>query len=146
MELSDEQVLAQLKLRRVRLKLELEKVNIAIRAFEDEDEKNLDFLEAAPYLIEEMSPDNDEMAIATLMYNPRSSYQKKVMFVLSKLGEGDASDITQYLLRIDKKIKDHKALHERITYVASRMFNLNEITAHKVGKRNVYRLKSETKS
>lgn len=141
MEITDQQVLAQLKLRRIKLKLELERVDIAIKAFEDIDEKNIDFLEAAPYLVEEMMPDNDEMAVAMLLYNPKSSYEKKIKFVLSKIGEGDAGEITQYILRIDRKIKDENALHERITYVASRLYKQKEIEANKVGKKNVYRLK-----
>jgi hypothetical protein len=139
MELTDAQVLAQLKMRKVKLSLELERVNIAIKAFEEV--KEIDPLDAAPYLFDEVTPADDELAIATLMYNPHSSFEKKVQYVLAKIGKGTAHDITQYLLRIDKGVKDERRLYSRITYVASRLFNQKIISAEVVGRKNVYALK-----
>jgi tetratricopeptide (TPR) repeat protein len=138
MELTDTEVLAQLKTKRVRLLLELERVDTAIKAFEEV--KEIDPWDAVRF-DDDITADTDELAIATLFYNPKTTVEKKIQFVLSKIGKGDARDITQYLIRIDKNVKDEKALHTRITYVASRLFNLNIIEAEKVGKKNVYRLK-----
>ncbi len=136
MELTDAQVLQQLKMRKVKLSLELERVEIAIKAFQPVTA--VEPLDAAPYLFDEITPADDELAIATLMYNPHSSFEKKVQYVLSKINRGTATDITQYLLRIDKGIKDERALHTRITYVSSRLFKQKIILADKIGKKNVY--------
>ncbi|QTE46019.1 hypothetical protein J3L21_11890 [Mucilaginibacter rubeus] len=132
MDLTDEQVLAQLKVRRVKLKMELDRVEVAIKAFENIGEINI--LDAMPYMMEDLEVDED-LLISTLMYNPKMTAEKKVIFTLSKIGKGDASDITEYILRIDGHIKDTKRAFERITYVCSRMFKSGKITAERVGKR-----------
>ncbi len=143
MKITDTQVVAQLKLRRAKLKVELERVEIAIRAFQEVDEKNMDYLEAAPYLVEEIiTADNDEMAQAILLYNPRDSYNRKIKYALSKIGEGSATHITQYLLQIDRKIKEVNNFHQRITYSASRMYKQGEIAARQDGRINIYKLKT----
>ncbi|WP_426585289.1 hypothetical protein [Mucilaginibacter sp. R-33] len=138
MELTDEQVLAQLKVRRVKLKMELERVEIAIKAFENIGEINV--LDAMPYMMDDLEVDED-LLISTLMYNPKMSAEKKVLFALSKIGKGDATDITEYILRVDGHIRDTKRAFERITYVSSRMFKAGKITAEREGKKNVYKLK-----
>jgi len=139
-DISDAQVLAQLYRRKAKLSIELEKVNTAIKAFEDVDENSLDELDIAPYTVEEIT---DELAIATLMYNPKSTAEKKIQFALSKIGKGDATQITQYLLRIDNSTKDEKKLHDRVTYVASRMYKAGKLDAEKIGKKNIYKKKTE---
>lgn len=78
MDITDVQVLRQLKMRKIKLKMELDRVEIAIRAFTDLDEKKIEMLEAAPYMLDEIyTADDDEIAQAILMYNPKDSYQKK---------------------------------------------------------------------
>lgn len=142
MELTDAQVLAQLKMRRVRLKIELERVELAIKAFEDV--KEVEELDALPYLIEyeELPIDTDEINVAKLMYNPRMSREKKVLYVLSKIGQGDVAAISNYLMRIDNTTHPKAAdkIFERITWVASRMYKAKKIGAIKQGKRNIYKL------
>ncbi len=136
----DAQVLAQLRIKKTRLKIELERVELAIKAFEELPDE-LDELEVLPYMLDEIPQSEDDLAVAILMYKPKASAEKKIQYVLSKIGSGDAKRITEYLLNIDKGIKDAEALHERITYVSSRMFRRGEINATKSGKRNVYSLK-----
>jgi hypothetical protein len=140
MEQEDAQVLAQLKKKKVRLKLELERVEIAIRAFEEIDENNIDPLDEIRFDEDIACNYKDELAIATLMYNPKSSYEKKIQFVLSKIGNGDAKEITEYITKIDKDIKDLQGLYERITYVSSRMSKTGKLNAVKSGKKNLYKL------
>jgi hypothetical protein len=137
MNITDAQVITQLKTRRIKLKLELERVEIAIRAFESIEE--IDPFEAIPHLMDDIMVD-DDLVMSSLMYNPTMSADKKVLYVLAKIDSGDANAITTYLLRIDPHIKNTERIYERITYVASRMYRLGKITAEKVGKRNVYKL------
>ncbi len=139
MDAQDKQILTQLKVKRVRLLVELERVEIAIKAFENI--RDIDPLDALPYLMDEVEQDMDELAVATLMYNPKMTAEKKILFVLGKIKRGTALDITEYLLRVDKDIKDGKALYERITYVSSRMFKFDKLAVSKDGKKNVYYLK-----
>ena len=137
MEITDEQVLAQLKVRRVRLKMELERVNIAIKAFDNIGVINM--LDALPHMTEDLDIDED-LLVNTLMYNSRMTAEKKVMFVLSKIGAGDAGDIADYLMRIDAYIKNPIPIYHRITHVASKMFKAGKIMAERRGKKNVYTL------
>lgn len=139
MELTDAQVLAQLKMRRVQLKIQLERVEIAIKAFEKVGE--IEYLDALPYLIDGEIEIDEELSKAMLMYNPKASVNKKIVYILSKIGEGDANDIAEYLLRIDGHIKNIDRVYNRITYVASRMYRTGVIDAVKRGKKNVYKLK-----
>ncbi|MDB5153048.1 MAG: hypothetical protein JWR54_1799 [Mucilaginibacter sp.] len=138
MDISEAQVLTQLRIKKARLLMELERVNVAIKAFEEIGE--VDELDMLPYMMDEAIENPDELAIATLMYQPKASAEKKIQFVLSKIGKGDAKEITKYLIKIDKDIKDAVALYERITYVASRMFRFGKLEAERSGKRNLYRL------
>jgi hypothetical protein len=139
MKLTDAQVLTQLRSRRIRLKLELERVDIAIKAFESITD--IDPLEALPYMVEDIVVD-DDLLMSHLMYNPTMSVEKKIQYVLEKIGEGDANAITTYLLRIDPHIKSTERMYERITYVASRMYKLGKIEAVRTGKKNIYKLKA----
>ena len=143
-ELSEAQVLAQLRLRKVKLKMELERVEIAIRAFEEVED--IDRLDALPYMLDDIKlsgmDEDEELAVATLMYNSKMTAEKKILYVLGKLKNADANEIADYILKIDRKIKDGGKLRERIVYVSSKMFRSGKIGAIKDGKRNVYRLTS----
>jgi|GEM_PF-2499596 len=137
MKLTDAQVLTQLKRRRIQLKLELERVDIAIRAFEPVDE--IDPLEILPHMVDDYVVD-DDLLMSAMMYNPAMTFEKKIQYVLGKITEGDANAITTYILRIDPHIKDTERLYERITYVCSRMYKLGNLNAVRKGKRNIYSL------
>jgi hypothetical protein len=139
MGLSDAQVLAQLKVRRVKLKMELDRIEVAIKAFENIDVEAINMLDALPYMVEDIQVD-DEFAEALLMYNPKDTIEKKIIYILGKIKSGSASDIAEYLLRIDGHIKDTSRVYSRITYVASRMFRTGKITAERTRKKNIYRL------
>jgi hypothetical protein len=140
MSLTDAQVLTQLKARRIRLKMELERVEIAIKAFEPIDV--IDPLEIMPYMMDDIVVD-DDLLMSALMYNPTMSDEKKVLYVLGKIIEGDANAIATYLLRIDPHIKSSERTYGRITYVCSRMYRLGKLNAARTGKKNIYKLKAE---
>lgn len=140
--ISDSQVLVQLRLRKLRLQLELERVDAAIRAFENI--KDIDPLDAVLYSDEieiDTTPIQDEMARAILLYNPKMTAEKKIEFALKAIESGDTHDITEYILRVDGHIKDTTRLFNNITFVASRMLNSGKLVAEKFGKRNVFKLK-----
>jgi hypothetical protein len=140
MNMTDAQVLEQLKLRKIRLKIELERVELAIRAFEKI--KTIDPLDYAAYDADDMELEADEdLSIGILLYNPGLSVEKKIYYALGQIGKGTAKEITAYLIRVDGHIKNAKEFHERITYLTSRLFRLNQLDADRDGKRNVYRLK-----
>ncbi|MGZ3874403.1 MAG: hypothetical protein ACXVJD_15890, partial [Mucilaginibacter sp.] len=82
MELTDAQVLAQLKVKRLQLKIQLERVEVAIKAFEKVGE--IEYLDALPYLIEGEIEVDEDLGEAILMYNPKDSVNKKILYVLSK--------------------------------------------------------------
>jgi len=142
MELTDSQVLSQLKIKRATLKIELERVDIAIRAFEDIGE--LEELDVLPYMEqpEDFVQGDEELSVAKLMYNPRMSREKKVLYVLSKIRQGDISAIANYLMRVDTTIhpRETQAIFDRLTWVASRMYKAKKIGAYKEGKKNIYKL------
>jgi hypothetical protein len=140
-DVTDAQVLTQLKRRKVKLQLELERVEIAIRAFETNI--TIDLLDAAVYEVEEQTDTTiiqDDLAMSILMYNPRLTAEKKIEYALSKIGSADADQISSYLVRIDGHVKNADRFYNNITYVASRMYKAGKLSAEKVGKRNVYRL------
>lgn len=139
--MTDAQVLEQLKLRKIRLKIELERVELAIRAFEKI--KTIDPLDFAAYSADDLELQVDEdLSASILMYNPSLSVEKKIHYALSQIGRGTAKEITAYLIRVDGHIKNAKEFHERITYLTSRLYRLGNINAEKDGKRNIYYLKS----
>jgi hypothetical protein len=142
-ELSDAQVLTQLHYKRVRLQWQLDRVNIAIRAYEMPLE--IDALEIAQYELEGIENNtevDDDLTKAILLYNPKSSNEKKILFALNNIGSGDAYEITQYILKVDGHIKDANRLFDRVTYYASRMYKAGKLDVDKVGKKNRYRLKN----
>jgi hypothetical protein len=138
----DAQVIAQLRLRKIKLIIEMERVDLAIKAFDQIDD--LEELDLLPYSMEgvvDNTCDEDEIAIATLLYKPNDTIEKKIQFVLSKLGKGDVKAIAEYLCVIDKDIKDAKKLFDSITFKASRMYRVGKLSIEKYGKKNVYLLK-----
>ncbi|MES2428609.1 MAG: hypothetical protein V4560_16625 [Bacteroidota bacterium] len=141
-DITDAQVLAQLRTRKLRLQLELERVNIAIRAFENI--KDIDPLDAIVFELEDPLSDNfgvdDTLAKSILMYNPKMSMEKKILYVLEEIGNGDAHAITEYLLKVDGHIKDTVKLFNSVTYSASRMYKTGKLNVSKEGKKNVYKL------
>ena len=137
--ITDKQVLSELRLRRLRLKVELERVDLAIKAFENI--KEIDPLDAVIYEVEEMET-SEEIAVSILMYNPRMSTEKKILYVLERLGRpANVQDITEYLVRVDGHIKNVAALFNNVTYVASRMYKSGKIDADKEGRKNLYYLR-----
>lgn len=141
-DISDAQVLGQLRTRKLRLQLELERVIIAIKAFENI--QDIDPLDAALYsdeIVIDTAPLQDDIARSILMYNPKMTAEKKIEFTLRNIESGDTHDITEYILRVDGHIKDVTRLFNNITFVCSRMLNSGRLLAEKHGKRNVFRLK-----
>lgn len=143
-DITDAQVLAQLKVRRLRLKAELERVEMAIRAFEDI--KDIDPLDMAIYEAEDLeSPSTiqEDLAVSILMYNPKMSAEKKILYVLGRIGKpSTAQEITEYLVKVDGHIKHVELVFNNITYVASRMYKSGKLLANRVGKKNLYYLRS----
>jgi hypothetical protein len=135
--MTDAEVLAQLKLRRIRLRIELDRVDKAILAFETID--HIEPLDILAYSVEDMEV-TEEFATDILMYNPAWSVQRKIEYALVKLGKADARSLTEYLVRVDGHIKDSNMFHNRITYEASRLYKLNRIKAERQGKKNYYSL------
>jgi len=78
--------------------------------------------------------------LSKLTYNPRHSAQKKILFVLSRLAQADAMEISQYLMRIDPLLKSLDRVYNRTTHVASRLYKAGKIGADRVGNKNVYKL------
>ncbi|MDB5117799.1 MAG: hypothetical protein JWQ79_3291 [Mucilaginibacter sp.] len=138
MELTDAQVLEQLKYRKLRLQLEMENVDRAIKAFTNITE--IDPLDAAIYMDEEIVID-DDFGMALLSYNPKMSAQKKVLYALGRIKKGNARDIVDYIIRVDGHIKDTRKLSDRITWIASRMYKQGAIDAERIGRKNVYKPK-----
>jgi hypothetical protein len=137
-DINDAQVLALLRVRKMRLKLEMDRVDMAIKAFENI--KEIDPLDAAIYEVEEQEGPliTDELAESILMYNPKLTTEKKIEYALRHLISAEASQIAEFLIRVDGHIKGVYAFNNNITYTASRMYKLGKIGANKVGKRNVY--------
>jgi len=137
-DITDAQVLAQLYRRKAKLSIELKKVNLAIEGLLEIDENELEELDILPYSIEQSA---DDIAIATLLYNPKDSIEKKILYALSKIGKGDVAKITQFLCSIDPSVKDAKVLFDSVTYRSSRMSRFGRLESEKDGKKNVYSLK-----
>lgn len=140
-DISDTQVLAQLRSRKLRLQLELERVDIAIRAFENI--KDIDPLDAAIYELDEAESVisvQDELATAILLYNPKMTAEKKIEYALKQIGTGNTHEITEYLLRVDGHVTDVTRLFNNVTFVASRMYRAGRLGVDKVGNKNRYKL------
>jgi len=140
-DITDTQVLKQLRTRRVRLQMELERVNLAIKAFEDI--KDIDPLDAVLYDLDEEDLNvakEVDLAEAILMYNPKMTAEKKIEYALRQLKTAEANEIAEYLLKVDGHIKDATKFFNNITYVASRMYKIGKLGADKAGKKNRYKL------
>jgi len=138
--ITDAQVLAQLKSRKVRLQIELERVNIAIKAFERV--KEIDPLDAIVYEIDELQDSTgiqNDLAVAILMYNPAMTAEKKILYALDNIKSGTAEDISDYIIRVDGHIKNTNKVYNRITYVASRMYKAGRLEVEKQGNKNIYK-------
>jgi hypothetical protein len=140
-DISDAQVLKELRLRKVRLKMELDRVEIAIKAFENI--KDVDPLDVAIYELDDVGNYNDikdDLTKSILLYNPKMTAEKKILYALNHIEKGDASDITEYILKVDGHIKNTDKLFNNITYVASKMYCNGKLDAERVGKKNKYLL------
>jgi len=140
MEIKEAQVIEYLHKKKTNLIVQLRRIDAALKALGEVGELNeLDTIAEiySPYEL----IDNDDYNKTVLMYNPRMTAKKKVEFVLGKLVSADASEIAEYIMRIDRSIKDRNKLHERITYVCSQMYREGTLTADRMGKKYVYRLK-----
>ena len=87
-----------------------------------------------------MSLVSDDLAKAILLYNPKFTTEKKILFALNHLGSGDVNTLTEYLIRVDGHVKDAIKFGNGITYTASRLHRAGKLMAEKKGKRNVYKL------
>jgi len=120
--MTEKQVLTQLRLRKLKLTLELERVEIAIKAFEDIDVTSLNEFDL-------------------LAYRSDMTNEDKILWALGKLKEATAMEISDYLIHMDATLTNRTRVINAITYSASRMFNTKKIEAKKVGTKNFYRLK-----
>jgi hypothetical protein len=123
--------LHSLKEQRKQLIKDLEAVTLAINALE------------LPKRISDVNPDhyNEAVAMAVLEYTHKFTLEEKIFYVLGKIGAGDAVDISNYILLIDKTIKNDKRVYDRITFYASKMYRNGLIDAVKQGRRNLYKAK-----
>jgi hypothetical protein len=143
-DLSDAQVLSQLKKRRVRLLLEVDRVTMAIKAFSNVKQEEINALESLAYdqdleidIIEEVENELKPM----IRYDPDMSYPQKVFWALTKMNGSTAMEITDLLMHQDKELKHRTKLLGSITYAASKMFKLGKIDATKKEGVNYYRLR-----
>jgi len=139
MQLTDEKILAHLKARQEKLKLEAELVETAIKIFEDTAPGPIDMPGSLPGLVEPAGA-NADFANALLTYNPKDKVEHKIIFILRKIGHGDVDEIVGYLLRIDHHIKDIKRVYSRVNHVANKMLMNGVITADAIGMKTVYKL------
>ncbi|WP_245129216.1 hypothetical protein [Mucilaginibacter straminoryzae] len=126
--------LSELKALRKELINDLEKVTLAINALELPKRKipvDEDYL-------------NEHVALGVLQYHHNMSIEQKVLHALEKIGAGDATDIGNYILMIDKVIKNDRRVYQKVTVTCSRLFRQGVIEAVKQGRRNLYKLKCDS--
>jgi len=143
MDVTDEAILSQLKLKRIKLTLELQRINLAIEAFEGVDINSINEFELMaidPSLHTEMR-DNIDDEPKLVMYHEKMSYEEKILWALGKLRTATAKEITDYIIRFDGGQRNRTRLLERITHTASRMCALKKINAVKRSRINIYSLK-----
>jgi len=140
MEMTEKQVLTQLRLRKLKLTLELERVEIAIKAFEDIDVTSLNEFDLLAY---DNNIDTGEVEDFKndVRYRSDMTNEDKILWALGKLKEATAMEISDYLIHMDATLTNRTRVINAITYSASRMFNTKKIEAKKVGTKNFYRLK-----
>ncbi|MFB9842687.1 hypothetical protein [Mucilaginibacter ginsenosidivorans] len=136
-ELTDAQVLTQLRLRKIKLTLELERVDIAIKAFEEVDVSGMNKFDLMA-----IDTDVDTDLAADKRYSPTMTNEQKVLWALSKMKRATAVEISDYLIHTDPELKNRHRVITAITYTASRMFNAGKIGGEKVGTKNWYKLKA----
>ena len=141
-ELTDEQVLTQLRKRKIKLVLELERVEIAIKAFEDVDVSGLNKFDLLAYDTDlNTTVDADLQKEAKERYSPDMNNEQKILWALRLMKEASAVEISDYIIHQDPELKNRQRVIQAITYSASRMFNAGKIGAYKRGPKNFYRLK-----
>ena len=138
--MTEKQVLTQLRLRKLKLTLELERVEIAIKAFEDIDVTSLNEFDLLAY---DNNIDTGEVEDFKndVRYRSDMTNEDKILWALGKLKEATAMEISDYLIHMDATLTNRTRVINAITYSASRMFNTKKIEAKKVGTKNFYRLK-----
>lgn len=75
-----------------------------------------------------------------MLYDYKATLEEKVFYVLTRIGAGDTIDIANYILILDKEIKDKQTVYKRITFITSKMYREGLIDATKLNRRNVYKL------
>ncbi len=143
MELTEKEILSQLRLRKVKLTLELQRIELAIKAFEDVDINSLnefDIMAVDADLHSEFPHDSDTEP-KVLMYHEKMGYEDKILWTLGRLKTATASEITGYLMRYDSKPRNKTKFNQSITFTASRMYRLGKINAERRSRVNIYSLK-----
>lgn len=143
-ELTDAQVVTHLKKRRLKLVMELERVDLALKAFEQVELRKLNRLEilAVDYNVEEeLLSEVDKELEALMLYSPDMTHEQKVYFALSKMQEATAVEIADFLMFQDTNMKHRRAIINAMTYMCSRLKARGKIAMRKKGHVNYYRLK-----
>jgi len=141
-ELTDAEVLSQLRKRKIKLTLELERVEIAIKAFEDVDVSGLSKFDLLAYDTDlDTTVDADLKSEARERYNPEMTNEQKIIWALRLMKEATATEIADYLIHQDEGLKNRQRVVQAITFSASRMFKMGKIDADKRGTKNFYKLK-----
>jgi len=142
MDLTNETILSQLKLKKAQLMMELNRVNLAIDAFEEVDINNMNELEILainPDLHSEFEADTD-LEPKPILYHAKMSYEHKILWALGKMQTATASEITDYLIRFDGAVRNRTRFLQGIVFTASRMFKFGKINAEKRSRVNIYSL------
>jgi hypothetical protein len=144
-DISDSQVLSQLRKRRLKLTLEIERVDLAIKAFEEVQLNQNTSLELLAYdseTDEELLNMVDNDLKSLVMYHPKMKHEQKVYWALGQLKEGTAIEIADLIMHQDTTIKHRTAIVNAMSYTCSRLKMWGKIDMVKKGKLNYYRLKS----
>ena len=145
--MTDAQVLTQLKKKKVRLLMQLERVDVAIKAFQNIDVKEIESLELLAYdddMDIDVEAESEKDMRNYKQYNPRMTNEQKVFWALAKMGTATAVELSDFLMHQDESLKNRTLVVRAITYSTSRMFNAGKIEAEKRGYRNYYRMRMTT--
>lgn len=119
-ELTDEQVLTQLRKRKIKLVLELERVEIAIKAFEDVDVSGLNKFDLLAYDTDlNTTVDADLQKEAKERYSPDMNNEQKILWALRLMKEASAVEISDYIIHQDPELKNRQRVIQAITYSAA---------------------------
>jgi len=121
----------------MKLTLELERVDIAIKAFEEVDMRGMNKFDLLA-----MDTDVDTDLAKEKRYTSDMTNEQKVTWALSKMKRATAMEISDYLIHTDPELKNRHRVIQAITYTASRMFNAGKISGEKVGAKNWYMAKN----